>query len=85
MQLSWHKNNMDACFPLFRNVPNGETWQSLRKGGTVETYVVVVSLLWWVKAQSIECDVNAWSVVNNLVWVIQQMKRDLRPAPPPLK
>lgn len=85
LQPSWRKNNLDPSFPLFRDVPEGETWQSLRKGGTAGIYVVVVSLSWWVKAQSVERDVNAWSVVDDLLWVIQQMKRDLSPPPPTLK
>ena len=85
LQPSWCKNNSDACFPLLCDVPNGETWQSLTKGGTAGIYVIVVSLSRWVKAQSVECDVNAWSVVDDLSWVIQQMKRDLPPPSPPLK
>jgi len=86
LQPSWHKNNSGtASFPLFHNVPNGETWQSLRKGGTAGIYVVVVSLSWQVKDQSIERDVNAWSVVDDLLWVIKQMKRVLPPPPAPFK
>ena len=85
LQPSWRKNDLDTCFPLSRDVPNGETWQSLRKGGTAGVYVVIVSLSWWVKAQSLDRDVNAWSVVDDLLWVIQQMKRDLPPPPSPVK
>lgn len=85
LQPPWRKNNSDACFPLSRDIPNGETWQSLRKGGTAGIYVVVVSLSWWVKAQSVERDVNAWSVVDDLLWVIEQMNRDLPLPSSPLK
>ena len=85
LQPPWRKNNSDACFPLSCDIPNGETWQPLRKGGTAGIYVVVVSLSWWVKAQSVERDVNAWSVVDDLLWVIEQMNRDLPLPSSPLK
>ena len=49
-------------------------WQALRKGGTVGIYVVVVGLSWWIKTQA-ECDTNAWSTVEDILWVIQEMNQ----------
>ena len=40
-------------------------------------YVVVISLSWWVKAQHDECDVDAWTLVNDVLWVIQQLKKNM--------
>lgn len=71
MQPSWRRNEADL--PLFRDVPDGETWQTLRKGGTAGIYLVVTSLSWWIKAQHIERDVRVWSAVDDLSWVLQQM------------
>ena len=71
MQPSWQRN--EANLPLFRDVPDGETWQTLRKGGTAGIYLIVTSLSWWIKAQHIERDVRVWSAVDNLSWVLQQM------------
>jgi hypothetical protein len=60
-----------------RNVPPGEGWQTLKKGGTSGIYVVVVGLSWWVKAQDTERDADVWALVDDLLWVIQQMKKDM--------
>jgi len=69
MQPSWRKEG-----ELLRDVPRDESWQTLRKGGTAGIYVVVMGLSWWVKAQHIEHDINAWALVDDLSWVIQQLK-----------
>ena len=60
-----------------RNVPPGESWQVLKKGSTAGVYVVVVGLSWWVKAQDTERDADVWALVDDLLWVIQQMKKDM--------
>ena len=52
-------------------------WQALKKGGTSGIYVVVMGLLWWIKGQQNECDTNAWAVVDDLSWVIQEMSDGL--------
>ena len=62
---------------LIRDVPEDETWQTLRKGGTSGIYIVIVGLSWWVKAQLAEQDTDAWSLVDDLAWVLQQMKEGL--------
>lgn len=61
---------------LIRDVPENETWQTLRKGGTSGIYIVIVSLSWWVKAQLAE-DTDAWTLVNDFSWVLQQLKESL--------
>lgn len=73
MQPSWRNDGGT----LLCEVPHGESWQTLRKGGTSGVYVVVIGLSWWVKAQHDKCDVDAWTLVNDLSWVIQQLKRDM--------
>ena len=73
MQPSWR---MEGEL-LIRDVPEVETWQTLRKGGTSGIYIVVVGLSWWVKAQLAEQDTDAWTVVNDLSWVLQQMTESL--------
>ena len=55
----------------------GETWQVLRKGGRTGINVVVMGLSWWVMAQHGEHDINVWSIVEDLTWVIQEMKKEL--------
>ncbi|KIM35207.1 hypothetical protein M413DRAFT_20789 [Hebeloma cylindrosporum] len=76
LQPVWRKDdNTATSLVLFRNIPMGETWQGLRKGGTAGIYVVVMGLSWWIKAQQTAYDANAWSAVDDLSWVIQQMNQ----------
>ena len=42
-------------------------------------YVIIVSLSWWVKAQHAERDPIAWTVIDDLLWVIQEMKKGMAP------
>jgi len=71
IQLSWR--NEGGTF--MRNVPQDKTWQTLKKGGTTGIYVVVIGLSWWVTAQHAERDADVWTLINDLLWVIQQMKK----------
>ena len=59
----------------YHDIPKGETWQALRKGGTAGIYIVVMGLSWWIKTQQAERDANAWSTVEDLLWVIQHMNQ----------
>ena len=72
MQPAWRKDD-EAPLVHFRDIPKGETWQALRKGGTAGIYVVVMALSWWIKG--LQHDVNAWSAVDDLSWVIRNMSR----------
>lgn len=70
MQPSWRmKGGL-----LNRDVPEDETWQMLNKGGTSGIYIVIVGLSWWVNAQLTDQDTHAWSLVDDLSWVLQRMK-----------
>ena len=75
LQPSWRLTHAQV-FLYSRDAPSGETWQDLKKGGSAGIYFVVVGLSWWVKAQHVKHDVNAWSIVDDLTWVIQEMKKD---------
>jgi hypothetical protein len=77
IQPSWRVSDSEAVQPLFRDVSAAETWQAMKKGGTAGIYTVVMGLSWWIMAQHIERDANAWSIVDDLTWVIQQMKKDM--------
>ena len=81
IQPSWR--NEGGTF--MRNVPQDESWQTLKKGGTAGIYVVVIGLSWWVTAQRVERDADVWPLVNDLSWVIQQMKRDMGSITPLLQ
>ena len=58
---------------LIRSAPQGESWEGLRKGGTAGIYVVIMGLSWWIKLQLMERDPHAWTAVDDVAWVIQQM------------
>ena len=77
LQPGWRKDDVRSLVTLvlFRDVPEGENWQGLRKGGTAGIYVVVMALSWWIKAQQTERDAEAWSSVDDLLWVLQQMNQ----------
>jgi hypothetical protein len=73
IQPSWR--NEGGTF--MRNVPQDESWQTLKKGGTSGIYVIIVGLSWWVKAQHVERDADVWALIGDLSWVIQQMKKGM--------
>ena len=73
MQPSWRNDGE----PLICEVPRGESWQTVQKGGMSGVYVVVIGLSWWVKAQHDERDVNAWTLIDDVSWVIQQLKKNM--------
>jgi hypothetical protein len=58
---------------LVRSATQGENWQGLRKGGTAGIFVVIMGLSWWIKSQLGERDPIAWTAVDDVWWVIQQM------------
>lgn len=70
MQPLWRKNGNGG-----RETPHGESWETLRKGGTAGIYVVVMGLSWWIKAQRVERDAEAWSAVDDVSWAIEEMKK----------
>jgi hypothetical protein len=77
MQPSWRTTESQPFFPLARDVPSDERWQTLRKGGTAGIYITVMSLSWWVMAQNVERDDKVWSMVDDITWVIQEMKKSM--------
>jgi hypothetical protein len=58
---------------LSRNMPTGENWPLLRKGGSAGIYTVIMALSWWIKAQASQYDADSWIIVHDLTWVIHQM------------
>lgn len=75
MQPSWRSEGVENS--LVRKTPEGENWETLRKGGTAGIYVVLMGLSWWVKAQHVVPDIDAWASVDDLLWVIEQMKKGM--------
>ena len=85
IQPDWRKDEV-ATLVFFRNIPQGENWQGMRKGGTAGIYVVIMALSWWIKAQQAEPDAKAWSTFDNVLWVIQQLnQKAVSPTPVPKK
>jgi len=86
LQPGWWKDNVRSIVTLvlFRDIPEGETWQGLRKGGTAGIYVIIMALSWWIKAQQTERNPEAWSSVDDVLWVLEhmnQMEVSHTPAP----
>jgi hypothetical protein len=75
MQPSWRSEGDEDS--LVRKTPQDENWEALRKGGTAGIYVVLMGLSWWVKAQRVVHDTDAWASVDDLLWVIEQMKKGM--------
>jgi hypothetical protein len=76
MQPAWRNKGG----PLVRDVLQGETWQTLKKGGSAGIYVVIIALSWWVKAEYSEHnkhEIDVWMLVDDLSWVIQQMRKGM--------
>ncbi|KAF8202531.1 hypothetical protein BJ912DRAFT_920884 [Pholiota molesta] len=73
MQPQWRIQG-DGC-SLSKDLHAEETWQMLRKGGTAGIYIIVIGLSWWLR-QAADNDnslSDAWIVINDLSWVLQQM------------
>ena len=82
MQPEWRGHTDGA---LKRDTPADEDWLALKKGGTAGIYVLVIGLSWWVKAQTTDHSINAWSAVADLSWVLRQMKKINSPGASSLK
>lgn len=55
----------------------GENWPMLRKGGTAGIYIIMMGLSLWIKAKQKNSDSNAWTAVNDVLWVIKQMTQGI--------
>jgi hypothetical protein len=40
-----------------------------------------MGLSWWIKAQAVERDIDAWSAVDDISWVIGEMKQQAKQVP----
>ena len=87
MQLGWRKDNVHSLVMLilYHDTPPRETWQGLRKGGMAGMYVVIMGLSWWIKAQLSECNPEVWSSIEDVSWVLQQIKQTVVSRVPPKK
>ena len=57
-------------------VPEGEDWCTLNKGGKAGLYTVVVALSWWVRALTPQTPkFCAWMAVHDVQWVITQISK----------
>lgn len=70
LQPSWRDQGEDI---LSRDMPTGENWSLLKKGGKAGIYTVVMGLSWWIKAQATKPDAESWNIVKDLTWVLHQM------------
>lgn len=87
MQPGWRKDDVRSLVTLvlYRDTPPRETWQGLRKGGTAGMYVIIMGLSWWIKAQLSERDPEVWSSIEDVSWVLQQIKQTVGSRVPPKK
>ena len=74
-RLAEGRRSLDRHTCPFPRYSEGETWQGLRKGGTSGIYVIVMALSWWIKAQQTERDDEAWSSVDDVLWVLENMNQ----------
>ncbi|KIJ91103.1 hypothetical protein K443DRAFT_126330 [Laccaria amethystina LaAM-08-1] len=78
IQPDWRKQT-DG--PLSRDVPDKESWASLKKGGSAGLYIVVMALSWWVltlKAGS--DDPQVWATIDDITWVLSSVMPTCRPT-----
>jgi hypothetical protein len=73
MQPEW-RSGSDGM--LIRETPPDENWLALKKGGSAGIFFVIVSLSWWVMAQSKEADhrLDAWAAVADILWWFREMR-----------
>jgi hypothetical protein len=73
LQPEWRVEE-DSDWPLSREVPDGEKWESLSKGGANGLFVVLMSLSWWVEqAKDHREKREAESAVEDVQWVLEQI------------
>jgi len=59
---------------LSREAPAGETWTSLKRGGSVGLYVIVMALSWWIcKLEAVSDELQAWSIVDDITWLLSSV------------
>lgn len=76
MQPEWRRRDQDLL--LNRDVPSGETWEILARGGSNGFFLVVICLSWWFQGfQSTEPTDEFWSSVNDVTWVLNEMTKAL--------
>jgi hypothetical protein len=75
LQLSWRNGGKS----LGRSAPLGETWEGLRKCGTAGIYLIIIEVSWWIKAQGLERDDDAWLAVEDILWAIGEMMNIVTP------
>lgn len=62
---------------LSQDVPSGEKWGSVRKGGSAGLYTVIIAISWWVAAVNAESgaeDGGLWTAVDDITWVLNQLQ-----------
>ena len=70
LQPSWRDQGENI---LSRDMPTGENWSLLKKGGKAGIYTVVIGLSWWIQSQGMQRDTESWIILNDLTWVLHQM------------
>ncbi len=58
---------------LCQDVPAGEHWLALKKGGSTGVYTVAMGFSWWIHSMGNDCDVEAWTLIDDFSWVLSQM------------
>jgi len=60
---------------LSREAPARETWTSLKKGGSVGLYVVIImALSWWIcKLEASSDELWAWGIVDDITWLLSSV------------
>ena len=57
-----------------RDVSANKSWVNLDKGGSSGIYIMVVALSWWINALISNTEnSDAWMIVSNVLWVLQQI------------
>lgn len=76
MQPEWRRKDQDSL--LNRDVPLGETWDILARGGSNGFFLVIMCLSWWFQGfQSTDNTDVFWSSVNDVTWVLGEMTKVL--------
>jgi hypothetical protein len=79
IQPEWRKEELgEGNNSLSRQVPDGEMWVSLLKGGTAGIYTVIMALSWWIKQlPSSGTHTNVWRNVEDVIWVLAEVTKTL--------
>ncbi|TDL13570.1 hypothetical protein BD410DRAFT_687863, partial [Rickenella mellea] len=74
LQPEWRDGGKDWPLERYLARANDEGWSHVARGGKNGFHIVIVTLLWWIKAAEEPADIRAWwSALEDVEWCLCQV------------